>query len=127
MAGTVDVELSAHPLAPGMRAQLHVAQSGPFSLGRVTVALVCAEEASYVAGTSKSTARNEVVNLTVADPEQSPDGGGVPLTAEFTVPAGVMHSFEAPNNKIVWTVSVTGRVLGLFPYSEDYGVTVSPG
>jgi hypothetical protein len=127
LVGTVEVELSAHPLAPGMRAQLHVAQSGPFPLGRVGVALVCAEEASYVAGTSKSTARQEVVNAPVADPRHSPEGGAVPLAAEFTVPAGAMHSFDAPNNKIVWTVRVAGRVLGLFPYSDEFGVTVAPG
>jgi hypothetical protein len=127
LVGTVEVELSAHPLAPGAKAQLHVAQVGLLPLGRVTVVLVCAEEASYVAGTTKSTARKEVVNATVSDPQQSPEGGAVPLTAEFRVPVDAMHSFDALNNKITWTVRVTGRVLGLFSYSEDFGVTVAPG
>jgi hypothetical protein len=127
LVGSVEVELSAHPLAPGMRAQLHVAQAGLFPLGRVAVTLVCAEEATYVAGTSKATAKKDVASHSVTDPEQSPDGGALPLAAEFTVPAGAMHSFDAPNNKITWTVRVTGRVLGLLPYSEDYGATVAPG
>jgi hypothetical protein len=126
LVGSVEVELSAHPLAPGREARVHVAQRGLFPLARVSVWLVCAEEATYVAGTSKSAAREEVAKHTVADPDQNPDGGGLPLETAFTVPADAMHSFEAPNNKITWTLRVRGRVLGL-PFSDEYGVIVGPG
>src|SRR5262249_25865718 len=52
MVGHVDVEVSAHPLAPGAKVRLHVAQTGAAALTRVAVSLHCAEEATYVAGTS---------------------------------------------------------------------------
>lgn len=124
LVGSVEVELSAHPLTPGGPARVHVSQRGMFPLARVFVRLVCTEEATYVAGTSKSSAKKEVVTHTMADPDQNPDGG-LPLEAAFTVPTHAMHSFAAPNNQINWTVRVSGRVLGL-PFTDDYGVTVAP-
>ncbi|VTU01169.1 Uncharacterized protein OS=Blastopirellula marina DSM 3645 GN=DSM3645_05800 PE=4 SV=1 [Gemmataceae bacterium] len=124
LVGRVVAELSDHPLAPGAAGRVHVAQGGIVPLGRVTVWLVCTEEATYVAGTSKSTAKKEVEKHPVADPEAT--GGSLPLTAEFAVPRDAMHTFHAPNNKIAWTVRVTGRALGVLPYRADFGFTVSP-
>ena len=124
LVGTVAVELSDHPLAPGAAARLHVAQGGLVPLGRAAVWLVCTEEATYVAGTSKSTAKKEVEKHPAADPDQT--GGALPLAAEFVVPGGAMHTFHAPNNKIAWTVRVTGRALGVLPYRADFGFTVAP-
>ena len=79
-----------------------------------------------MAGTSKSTAKKEVAKHALCDPEQHPGGCELPVEAAFTVPAEAMHSFDAPNNKIEWTVRVSGRVLGL-PFSSDYSVAVAPG
>ncbi|WP_439621537.1 hypothetical protein [Gemmata sp.] len=124
LVGRVAVELSGHPLAPGAAGRVHVAQAGLVPLGRVRVGLVCTEEATYVAGTSNSTAKKEVEKHPVADPDAT--GGALPLTAEFTVPRGAMHTFHAPNNKVTWTVRVTGRALGVLPYRADFGFTVSP-
>lgn len=126
LVGRVEVELSDHPLTPGGRARVHVSQAGLFRLARVTVELVCTEEATYVAGTSKSTASREVAAHPISDPDRSPDGGWLPLTAEFTVPADAMHSFDAPNNEINWTVRVAGRVLGVLPFGDVYGTCVVP-
>ena len=127
LVGRVEVELSGHPLAPGVAVRLHVAQAGLVPLAGVVVALICTEEATYVAGTSKSSAKKEVAKHALAEAESNPDGAGLPLSANFAVPAEAMHSFEAPNNKINWTIRVTGRVLGLLSFSDDYGVTVAPG
>jgi hypothetical protein len=127
LVGRVEVEVSAHPLAPGARVRFRVAQTGLFPVARVSVRLVCTETATYVAGTSKSTANREVALHDVSTPEANPDAGGLPLDAEFTVPADAMHSFDAPNNKINWTVRVTGRVLGLLPFSDQYTFTMAPG
>jgi hypothetical protein len=123
--GRVEVEVSAHPLAPGGAVRVHVSQRGAVRLGRVTVWLVCTEQASYIAGTSKSTATKEVAKHPVNDPDAHPDERRLPLEVEFTVPEDAMHSFEAPNNEIKWTVRVTGRVMGL-PFSDDYSVAVAP-
>jgi len=127
LVGQVEVELSDHPLVVGSRAHLNIAQSGLVPLARVSVWLICTEEATYVAGTSKSTAKKEIAKHLIADPDENPSGGGLPLAAEFTVPHDAMHSFDAPNNKLNWTVRVTGRVLGVLPYRDDYSVTIIPG
>src|SRR5437763_431363 len=110
LAGRVDVELSAHPVAPGAAVRVRVAQRGLAPLRRVSVAFVCTEQATYVAGTSKSTAKREVAEHPVRDPEADPDGGGLPLEAEFAAPADAMHTFVAPNHQIAWTVRGAGRV-----------------
>lgn len=125
LVGTVEVELSVHPLVPGSTARVRVSQGGPFPLARVFVRLVCTEAASFVVDTSKSTAKYEAAAHTVSDPEQSLDGGGLPRDATFIVPADAMHSFDAPNNEINWTLRVSGHVLGL-PFTDDYSVTVAP-
>jgi hypothetical protein len=127
LVGRVEVEVSAHPFVPGSAARVRVGQTGLFPLARVSVELACTEEATYVAGTSKSTAKREVASHDVSTPEANPDAGGLPVDAEFTVPADAMHSFDAPNNKINWTVRVTGRVLGTLPFSDEYAVAVAPG
>lgn len=121
--GRVEVELSAHPLVPGGTARARVAQRGLVPLRGVMVSLVCTEEATYVAGTSTATDKHEVARHRLADPDDHP--GGLPLEFEFTVPADAMHSFEAKNNRIKWTVLVTGRAMGL-PFRDDYSAIVSP-
>jgi hypothetical protein len=126
LVGRVVAELSDHPLAPGDAGRVHVAQAGLVPLGRVRVWLVCTEEATYVAGTSQSTAKKEVEKHPVADADPDATGGSLPLTAEFAAPRDAMHTFYAPNNKITWTVRVTGRALGVLPYRADFGFTVSP-
>ncbi|MCE9568313.1 MAG: hypothetical protein K8U57_40450 [Planctomycetes bacterium] len=127
LVGRVAVELSNHPIAIGATVRIQLAQYGLVPLARVKVRLICTEEATYVAGTSQSTAKREVVTKLISDPDEAPTGGGLPLAAEFIVPPDAMHSFSAPNNKIKWTVCVTGRVLGLLPFRNDFNVTVSPG
>jgi len=127
LVGRVEVEVSDHPIAIGGTSRIQLAQFGVVPLARVKVMLVCTEEATYVAGTSQSTAKRDVESKVISHPDEDPSGGALPLAAEFTVPPDAMHSFTAPNNKINWTIRVTGRVLGLLPFSNDFSVTVSPG
>jgi hypothetical protein len=126
LVGRVDVELSSHPLVPASKLQVSVTQTGTMPLAKVTVTLVCTEKAVYMAGTSKSVAEKVVAQHTLVDPDQSPDGGALPLIAGFTVPADAMHSFDTPNNQINWTIRVSGRVLGVLPFSSNYSVTIAP-
>jgi hypothetical protein len=126
LVGRIEVELAEHPVAPGRAIRIHVAQRGAMALKGVEARLICTEEASYLAGTTRSTATKEVARHLLFDPDQSPDGGRLPLEFEFTVPADSMHSFQAPNNKIKWTVRVEGRVLGL-RFRDDFTLAVVPG
>lgn len=125
LTGQVEVEISTHPLSLGETVRIHVNQSGQFPLGSVVLVLLCTEEATYVAGTSKSTATRVVVRHPISQPDENPNGGSLPLSTEFTVPADAMHSFDAPNNKIHWTIRVIGRVLGVLPFSSNYRLTVT--
>ena len=120
--GRVEVELSAHPLAPGGPVRVRVAQMGSVPLRRVMVDLVCTEEATYISGTSTATDKLQVARHALADSDDHP--GGLPLEFDYTVPADAMHSFEAKNNKIKWIVRVAGRAMGL-PYRDDYSVIVT--
>jgi hypothetical protein len=121
LVGRVTVEVSGHPLAPGRRYELRLDQRGAVRLGGVAVVLVCEEQATYVAGTSKTTAKKVVARHPV-----EATGAAVPLTGSVEVPAGAMHSFESPNNEIAWTLRVTGRALGVLPYEQSFAVAVRP-
>jgi hypothetical protein len=127
LVGRVEVELSAHPLVPGSVVRLRVAQAGVFPLARLSVRLACTEAAIYASGTSRSTATRVVARHGILTPDADASAGGLPVEAEFTVPADAMHSFDAPNNKINWIVRVTGGVLGSLPFVEEYPVAVAPG
>jgi hypothetical protein len=114
--GRVAVEVDAHPFAPGGTYRGRVELSGRVS-GAV-VELACEEVATYQAGTTESTARHVAARVPV---------DGTPADFTVTVPAGAMHSFAAANNKLTWSVRVTGRVLGVLPYAEAFEVVVTPG
>jgi hypothetical protein len=122
LTGRIDVEVSTHPLVLGGSSRIHVAQRGLIALKRVELRLICTEAATYIAGTSTATATKEVVRHLIADPDENP-AGGLPLEIDFTVPADAMHSFEAPNNKIIWTLRVTARFFG-FALRDDYRLAV---
>jgi len=121
LVGRVRLEVSGHPLIPGGRYEVRVSQRGPFGLGGVAVALVCEESATYVAGTSKSTAARVVAEHPAAEHEV------LPLATELAVPAGAMHSFKSANNAVSWTVRVSGRVLGGLRYRKEFAACVRPG
>ncbi len=126
LVGRVEVEVSAHPLVQRAKTQIRVSQFGIFPLGRVEVSLVCTEKATYVAGTSQSSATKQVAEHEI--PRTEFDSlGGLPFEADFVVPADTMHSFSSPNNEIAWRISVTGRVLGILPFSDDYELSLIPG
>jgi hypothetical protein len=122
LIGRIEVEVSTHPLVPSGSSRIHVAQRGPVPLKRVELRLICTEAATYIAGTSTATATKEVVRHLIADPDENPTGG-LPLEIDFTVPADAMHSFEASNNKIIWTLRVTARFFG-FALRDDYRLAV---
>ena len=82
------------------------------------------EEATYRRGTDTITeeevfASYDLVN-TVNDWE-IPRG-----TAEFTIPADTMHSFEATSNKIVWEFTIEGEI-GRWPdVDQNFAIQIRP-
>jgi hypothetical protein len=124
LAGSLRVEIAAHPLVPGSSTEVLIEQFGLCPLRSVRVALRCVESATYTAGTSTSTETKEVYSADVASPEGSLAGG---LLTKVTVPPDAVHSFEATHNKITWTLQVHGRILGVLPHGSEYPVIVRPG
>lgn len=82
------------------------------------------EEASYRRGTSTATDKNvfhTVIVLNTADPREMQAG-----RARLCIPATSMHSFAAPNNKIVWTLTVKGEI-PLWPdVKEEFEIAILP-
>jgi hypothetical protein len=98
-----------------------------FGAGRVTelkLVLEGQEEARYTKGTSTYTDRALFVRIELYKtkiPREIERG-----TFEATIPADTMHSFEAPHNKILWTVVATGEIPRWPDLVENFAVTVLP-
>jgi MFS family permease len=124
LLGRVSLELAEHPLSPGAQVELLFEQAGIVRLGRVRLTLTCTESATFQQGTTTRTEKHEVSSTLIVDPETSDFTGQ--LTTTLAVPAEAMHSFEAANNKILWQLNLSGRVLGLLPYSSEFPLVVRP-
>lgn len=122
LAGTVVLEVDAHPLAAGGTARGRVSQARGFPLARVAAELIAVEETVYVAGTAETTTEHVAARVPAAA-----DGDRLPLDFAVTVPADAMHSFAAGHNQVAWRFRVTARVLGVLPYEETFPAVVVPG
>ena len=127
--GPTTVEISDHPLIPGARCQLLVSQSGRLTVNSLKVLLVCEEEATFRQGTNTRTERWEVHRHEVFRREEFEVQHGLPFEAEceLKIPEGVMHSFKAEHNGIIWKVVVQGDVLGWPDYERSFPVIIRPG
>jgi Protein of unknown function (DUF3592) len=93
-------------------------------LGRLRIVLEGQEKATYRRGTDTSTDTNIFAKLPVldaTDPAQIASGH-----LDFTVPATLMHTFEATNNKVLWRLLVTGEIPRWPDLRDEYAVTVLP-
>ena len=83
---------------------------------RLRISLEGREEATYRRGTTTTTDRNVFADITID--ETSDHAAMASGSARVTIPADLMHTFTAPNNKIVWTLRATGDI----PRWPDVGV-----
>ena len=93
---------------------------------RVKVVLEGREEARYRRGTDTHTDSEAFLTLPVVDsaqPFELAEGG----SASFTVPADTAPSFQAENNKIVWSLKVHCELPNWPDTDDEYEVVVSPG
>jgi hypothetical protein len=124
-APAVELVLTPGQIALGGSAQLEWTLGG--GLGKVrnlSITLIGREEATYRRGTSTSTDKeifHRAEILSAADPYSIARGART-----VTVPAGTMHSFSAPNNKVVWLLRVQGEVASGPDIDEEYPVEVRP-
>ncbi len=126
--GPTIVEIDRHPLEPGGKYQLFIAQSGRLSFRSLCVSLVCEEEARYHQGTNLRTATHRVLETEIFRREKFEVEQGSPFetTCQFEIPAGAMHSFRSDHNKIQWKLYVKGDVARWPDFDRSYALSVHP-
>jgi hypothetical protein len=91
---------------------------------RLRIFLRGAEEATYRRGTDTSTDKH-----TFTEVELFNDTDAAALAsgqASVTIPADSMHTFDAPNNKIIWSLHVKGDIPRWPDVAEEFPITVLP-
>lgn len=91
---------------------------------RLRILLEGREEATYGRGTDTTTDTHVFCEIPVI--ESTDRAGFRSGTARIAVPADSMHTFVAPNNKVLWHLRVDG-VIPRFPdVKDEYPVTILP-
>jgi hypothetical protein len=93
-------------------------------ISHLTITLLAREEARYRRGTDTYTDKHEFHREILADASDSigiEHGSGT-----IRIPAATMHSFQSPNNKIVWTIEVKGEIRRWPDVSDSFDITVGP-
>lgn len=91
---------------------------------RLQISLVAEEVATYRRGTDTHTDRHsfhETVLLETSDPALMRTGA-----VTLAIPANSMHSFDAPNNKILWKLVMHGEIPRWPDVKLDFPITVLP-
>jgi len=120
------LELSSSTIPLGGAAELRWSFAGRTRrIDEFTVSLRGTEEATYRKGTSTCTDRNTFYEMELyrtSDVTEIASG-----QVGFVLPQDTMHSFEAENNKILWTLDVHGRIRHWPDVKETFPITVTPG
>jgi hypothetical protein len=118
--------ISQPDIAPGETMTVRWQMRGGLKpVEELTIRLVGEEVARYRRGTNTYTDRYTFFEQHLVEGErfQEVDRG----TASFSLPAHTMHSFDQPDNKIVWSLKAHG-VIHFWPdVTIDYEVAVTPG
>lgn len=117
--------LSPGRLVPGEAAELRWGFKGSTRrIQRLEVTLEGREEADYTRGTDRTTAREVFATLPVVDVTSSSEVAAG--TARLEIPAGTMHSFDAPDNRIVWALKLQGTIRMWPDVMEELPVVIEP-
>ena len=93
-------------------------------IAKLTISLMAREEATYRRGTSTTTDRILFVNavlLDSADHAQFASG-----SVKVEIPRDSIHTFTAPNNKIVWLLRVHADIPKWPDVNAEFPITVLP-
>ncbi len=120
------IELSKGLIPLGGAAEMQWNFSGRADrIQELAVTLRGVEEARYRSGKNTHTDRNTFYELELyrtADSYQIASG-----QVGFVLPGDTMHSFEAANNKILWSLDVHGSIKGWPDVKESFKINVVPG
>ncbi|MFP4579789.1 MAG: DUF3592 domain-containing protein [Candidatus Sumerlaeia bacterium] len=114
-------------LSPGIGHSFKISWTTLGNVSRISmfrIILSCREEATYRRGTSTYTDRNKFFNMPIV--ETGDRANMVSGQATATIPPDAMHSFESPNNRIIWTIRVHGDIEKWPDVEEEYKIQVLP-
>lgn len=118
-----EIILSSIPVTMGKEVTLRWKLSGnTYVLKDFHILLEGREEATYRKGTASVTDKEifSVINIfDTENPEYMKEG-----SAKFTIPSDSMHTFNAPNNKILWHICINGKINYWPDIKEEYEITV---
>ncbi len=94
------------------------------SIRQFTILLKGVEKATYLCGTSTSTDIKTFAEIRIYETSEMFEMAQG--SAEIRVPAGIMHTFHAPNNEIVWTLEVHGEISFWPDVAASFPITILP-
>ena len=126
--GTTQIEIADHPLRPGVRYDVLLAQGGSGDLQELSMTLECEEQATFRQGTDT---RSETLVVhreplrTWRDVQVAP-GTRFEALATVVVPGDAMHSFVSEHNAVRWRIVVRGVPTRWPPFTRTFPVVVYP-
>lgn len=126
--GTTHVEIADHPLLPGRRYDVMIAQGGSGVLRELTATLELEESATFRQGTDTRCERLAVKRLAIAAWHDVRLEPGKIFETRFTVgiPADAMHSFAADHNAVRWRLVIRGAPARWPPFTRTFPLVVFP-
>lgn len=126
--GTTQVEISDHPLRPGGRYELLLAQSGTGAFPAIEVTLALEEQATFRQGTDTRTEKIIVWQRHVhswQDVQMTP-GTRFEGRLHVDIPAEAMHSFTSEHNLVRWKLVVRGTPVRWPRFERTFPLVVFP-
>jgi hypothetical protein len=126
--GTTRLEVSQHPLYPGVTLQGFVSQTGRLHVRWFQVQIVCDEHAVYQQGTDSRRAEHRAYRKTLFAQRKFDIRPSQAFEAEFefALPDSVMHSFVSTHNAVVWAIVVRGRMRRWGDFERRFPICVYP-
>jgi len=127
LVGDSRVEISRDPVSPGESLRVFIFQKGSFPIEKLTLRLLCQEEARYRQGTDTVTAKNLVHEETIVEREGLRADSGAPIMdADVAIPADAMHSFKSSNNGVRWLLELSLVIPGRPDVKDTFEFRVIP-
>lgn len=126
--GPTQLEISEHPLLPGRRYDVLLAQGGSGTIRSLTLSIEVEEQATFRQGTDTRTEHVVVWRKAVADFHEvsaAPDAR-FEARAVVEIPADAMHSFTSAHNAVRWRLVVRGTHERWPAFSRIFPIVVFP-
>jgi len=126
--GPTNVEISEQPLRPGRKYEVFVSQQGKLRMKKLSMTIVCEEEATYRQGTDIRTEIRSVYEQLIFSNKNFEIDPSKPYEyeADLHIPLSAMHSFKSTCNAIRWRLVVRGRGDGHPEFERAFPIVMYP-